>query len=372
MTGIILQFGTSRFLQAHADFFLHEAKQAGQHVLPVVIVQTSGSAERAGRLAAFTDPAGFPVIIRGLEDGHAVERTVAVKSVERGLSVAGNWAEVVNLFCEQAEFILSNTGDSGYDISAEATGTELDVLSPRPSFPGKLAQLLHARFGRTAKPIIILPCELINGNGPVLKGIIRDLVQKSGADAAFLAWLEEKVVFANTLVDRIVSEPIEPVGAVAEPYALWAIERSPGLNLPCTHPSIVLTDKLEPFERLKLHILNLGHTTLADIWLKEGRPKGETVKAILADPAVRARLDAVYRDEVVPGFAARGMGEEAKAYVETTMGRFLNPYLEHRIADIAGNHELKIERRIKAFLDWAGTPAPTLEAIVHTTDRKTA
>lgn len=372
MTGIILQFGTSRFLQAHADFFLHEAKQQGQNVLPVVIVQTSGSAERAGRLAAFADPAGFPVIIRGLEDGSPVERTVAVKSVERGLSVAGNWAEVVNLFCEQAEFVLSNTGDSGYDISAEAAGTELDILSPRPSFPGKLAQLLQARFERTAKPITILPCELINGNGPVLKGIVRDLAQKSGADAAFLTWLEEKAIFANTLVDRIVSEPIEPVGAVAEPYALWAIERSPGLNLPCTHPSIVLTDKLEPFERLKLHILNLGHTTLADIWSKEGRPKGETVKDILADAAIRQRLDAVYRDEVVPGFEAHGMGEEAKAYVETTMGRFLNPYLEHRIADIAGNHELKIERRIEAFLDWAGTPAPTLEAIVHATDRKTA
>ncbi|MGI2034454.1 mannitol dehydrogenase family protein [Rhizobium panacihumi] len=372
MTGIILQFGTSRFLQAHADFFLHEAKQAGQDVLPVIIVQTSGSAERAGRLAAFANPDGFPVIIRGLEDGKPVEHAVAVKSVERGLSASANWAEVVNLFCEQAEYVLSNTGDSGYDIAAETTAPDLDILSPRPSFPGKLAQLLKARFERTAKPITILPCELINGNGPVLKGIVRDLAQKGGADAAFLTWLDEKVIFANTLVDRIVSEPIEPVGAVAEPYGLWAVERAPGLSLPCTHPSIVLTDKLEPFERLKLHILNLGHTTLADIWLKEGRPKGETVKDILADPTIRQRLDAIYCDEVVPGFAAHGMGEEAKAYVETTLGRFLNPYLEHRIADIAGNHALKIERRIKAFLDWAGTPAPTLEGIVHATDRKSA
>ena len=28
------------------------------------------------------------------------------------------------------------------------------------------------------------------------------------------------------------------------------------------------------------------------------------------------------------------------------------------IAEIAGNHALKVERRIAAFLDWAGTPAP--------------
>lgn len=369
MTGIILQFGTSRFLQAHADFFLHEAKESGQDVLPVIIVQTSGSAERAGRLAAFANPDGFPVVIRGLEDGKPVERTVAVKSIERGLSAGSNWPEVVDLFCERAEYVLSNTGDSGYDVSSEAQDADLSTRSPRPSFPGKLAQLLSARFERTAKPIVILPCELINGNGPVLKAIVRDLAHKSGAGSAFLAWLDEKAIFANTLVDRIVSEPIEPVGAVAEPYALWAIERSPGLTMPCTHPSIVLTDELEPLERLKLHILNLGHTVLADIWLQEGRPKNETVKDILADPAVRQRLDAVYRDEVVPGFAAHGMGEDATSYIETTMSRFLNPYLEHRIADISGNHAVKIERRIKAFLDWAGTPAPVLETIVGTAGR---
>ena len=57
---------------------------------------------------------------------------------------------------------------------------------------------------------------------------------------------------------------------------------------------IVLADDLEPYERLKLHILNLGHTFLAEIWQREGRPEGETVREILADPGVRARLDALY------------------------------------------------------------------------------
>ena len=45
----ILQFGTSRFLQAHVDLFLSE----GEAVLgPVTVVQSSGDAGRAGRLAA--------------------------------------------------------------------------------------------------------------------------------------------------------------------------------------------------------------------------------------------------------------------------------------------------------------------------------
>jgi tagaturonate reductase len=233
-----------------------------------------------------------------------------------------------------------------------------------------LLALLWRRWRAGGAPLVVLPCELISRNGRVLHDTVLALARDLGAEAAFTRWLDEGVVWADTLVDRIVSQAIEPIGAVAEPYALWAIERRPGLKAPCEHPAIVMVDDLEPFERLKLHVLNLGHTFLADIWLKEGRPAGETVRGILADARVREQLDELYRREVLPGFAARGLESEAAAYVATTMDRFLNPFLDHLVADIAQNHAPKVERRIAAFLDWraAGVDrppaAPVLEAIV--------
>jgi tagaturonate reductase len=237
------------------------------------------------------------------------------------------------------------------------------------SFGGKLAVLLLRRWQVGRAPLVMLPCELINRNGDVLRDVVTGLAQEAEAPADFVRWLSGSVIWANTLVDRIVSEPIEPVGAVAEPYALWAIERQPGLEPPCLHPAIVMADDLEPFERLKLHILNLGHTVLADIWIEEARDKAETVRAILGDAGIRARLEALYRREVIPGFAVRGSEAAAIAYVGETMDRFLNPFLEHRIADIAQNHALKVERRIAAFLAWIAepgrpVPTPTLDAIV--------
>lgn len=363
MSGLVLQFGSSRFLQAHVDLFLQEAKDAGQDVPTVVVVQTSGAPERAGRLAAFSDPAGFPVVIRGLVDGVPTERRITVRSVSRGLSTGSDWAEVVALAAREATVVVSNTGDSGYTVDMAEAALGLGTEAPRAAFPAKLVQLLHARWRAGGAPLTILPCELVSRNGPVLREIVRTFAATAGAEAAFLSWLDESVVFANTLVDRIVSEPLAPAGAVAEPYALWAIETAPGLVLPCRHPVIVLTDTLDPYERLKLHILNLGHTVLADIWLTDGRPERETVREILADAGVRAQLDAIYRDEVLPGFAARGMGDAAASYLETTMSRFLNPYLDHRIADITANHRIKVERRIASFLAWAGMPAPKLQAI---------
>lgn len=355
----ILQFGTSRFLQAHADLFVSEAMVAGKALGPITVVQTSGDPSRAGRIGALSAPEGFPIVIRGLEDGKPVEREVRVRSVSRSLSTAANWKEVTRIFVEEARVVLSNTGDKGYAL---LDGDTVDGV-PR-SFPMKLLALLHARFRGGGMPLTILPCELISRNGEVLQRLITGLANRHIPDATFVSWLSERVIWGNTLVDRIVSEPIEPAGAIAEPYAIWAIERQPGLTLPCEHAFIKLVEDLTPYERLKLHILNLGHTVLADRWQRHGRPQAECVKEILADAAIRADLEEIYREEVVPGFRAHGLGDEAEAYVVTTLQRFLNPYLDHRLADIAGNHAEKIVRRIVGFRDWCpDVPMPRLSAI---------
>lgn len=360
MSGRIIQFGTSRFLQAHVDLFVHEARQSGQECGPIAVVQVSGAASRAGRVAAFGQPGGYPVAIRGLEHGAPVDRRITVTSIDRGLSAAADWDELTRLFVEEATYVVSNTGDTGYAVNVAERGPALLAGGVPASFPGKLTRLLHARFLAGGRRLTILPCELLNRNGHVLQQTVLDLA--AGIADNFTTWLSDGVIWTDTLVDRIVSEPIEPIGAVAEPYAIWVIERRPGLVLPCDHPSIMLADDLEPFERLKLHILNLGHSLLADRWRTDGLPETETVRGML--PTAHW-LDGAYRDEVLPGFARHGMQTAAEAYVATTLERFGNPYLDHRIADIAQNHAVKMERRVAAFLDWVGEPrlaTPVLDA----------
>ena len=57
-------------------------------------------------------------------------------------------------------------------------------------------------------------------------------------------------------------------------------------------------------------------------------------------------------EEVVPGFAAHGLAEEARAYVATTLERFANPFLDHRLADIFQGHEAKLDKRVSGFIRW--------------------
>ena len=175
-----------------------------------------------------------------------------------------------------------------------------------------------------------------------------------------MSWLERHCVWANSLVDRIVSEAIEPVGAVAEPYALWAVETQPGLVLPCRHPAIVLTQNLDLHERLKLFLLNAAHTFLAERWLADGRPAQETVLQAMNDPALGAELEALWQDEILPVFAARGESELALSYLVSVRERFRNPFLAHRLADIAQNHQQKKQRRLAPIVALAEQVAPGL------------
>jgi tagaturonate reductase len=355
----IVQFGTSRFLQAHADLFISEALTKGKAPGPISIVQTTGSSERSGRLAALARPEGFPVIIRGIQEGETIDATQQVTSVARALSTAQNWREIRAIVAEEAEILISNTGDTGYQVGDDDLVTDI----PR-SFPGKLLLLLKARFDAGGRALTILPCELVSRNGDVLKALMLRLAAERMGNSAFIDWLDKDVVWANTLVDRIVSEPLEPAGAIAEPYALWAIEYQPGLRPPCIHPCVKLVDDLTPYEKLKLHILNLGHSVLADLWLRQGRNQNETVREILADPGIAAHLDKIYQSEVIPAFASKGLGSEAAEYVTATLERFRNPFLNHRLGDIANHHREKIERRIVDLRHWSPSVAmPELQAI---------
>ncbi|MEK9210737.1 mannitol dehydrogenase family protein [Sphingomonas sp. 2378] len=365
MTGVapaspcILQFGTSRFLQAHVDLFAEEARAGGQAVPPIVIVQTTRDPERAKRLAGFADPAGFPVILRGLREGAPFERTVTIRSVREGLSAAAQWDRLTRLAVEEATHIVSNTGDSGYQVP------DSDRIAPDEggvpvSFVGMLTELLHRRWRAGGAPVTMLPCELVARNGDTLKGVVTGLAREQGRDPAYLDWLERACVWANTLVDRIVSEPLSPAGAVAEPYALWAVERQPGLILPFTHPDIVLTDDLERYERLKLHILNLGHSWLAARWHARSGAADQTVRAALADGETRAALERVMVQEVIPGFAAHGLAEEARDYAAATLERFANPFLDHRLSDIFSGHAAKIDKRVGAFIRWVDATGGTV------------
>ena len=348
MTFPIIQFGTSRFLQAHVDLFVSEALGKGAAMGRIVAVQTTQSADSRKRIAAFAEGRPYVVQIKGIAGGAVIDSEVEVSSVGGGVNANESWAEVVRLFNE-ARCMISNTADRGYEIYASDAP---EGETPR-SFPAKLAKLLLARHHAGAPPITLFPCELTPDNGKTLRAAVLKVLDGWSVPAPARRWIGEDCIWVNSLVDRIVSEPLEPLGAVAEPYALWAIEDQPGLEAPCRHADIVVTNDLKRYERLKLFILNLGHTWLAEIWRRRNGAPAMTVREAMADEAMVSELGDLYEKEVLPVFAGIGMEKEARTYRDTVIDRFRNPFLVHRLAEIFINHEAKKQRRFGGLIELA-------------------
>jgi len=358
----ILQFGTSRFLQAHADLFISQALARGEALGQVTVVQTTDNPASTERTRALASGAGYPVRIQGMDNGQVIDEQRWSCSIAGALNAGQDWPLIRQAMLRDVQVVISNTGDRGYVLSdADTSALLADAAAAPISFPVKLLVLLHGRWqANPDAPLSLFPCELVSRNGDVLRDLIISIAREWGLDAGFIAWLHDHCRWANSLVDRIVSQPIEPVGAIAEPYALWAIEEQEGLVLPCTHPAIVVTDQLDHYEHFKLFMLNLGHTWLAERWREDARPADETVHRAMNDPTLREGLENLWEQEVLPVFAAQGHEAQARDYLASVRDRFLNPFLQHRIADIAQNHEEKKRRRFLPVVRLASRLTPDL------------
>ncbi len=345
----ILQFGTSRFLLAHVDAFVSASLAAGHTHKRIVLVQSSPRPAGREKAHALMRQSVYPLRIRGRLDGHDIDETHHIDALAGCLIADEQWATLEKLFVEHITHVVSNTADRGYEVPDGDSPVE---TLPR-SFPCRLLKLLRARFEAGGAGVTLMPCELISDNGQVLRRLILDLAAEHYGDDDFASWLDTRCVWVDTLVDRIVSEAIEPVGAVAEPYALWAVRRTPGLEMPCQHPDVHLVDEIEPFEKQKLHILNLSHTFLVHQWQSLAlTDEIMFVREAIGDPRLRAPLEALLA-EVMPLLSRAWPALDPAAYCATTFERFENPFLDHRLADIADSHAAKCQRRVIPLLALA-------------------
>lgn len=340
----ILQFGAGRFLRAFVDLFVHQANQQGQNVGRIVVVQSTGD-DRAGLL---NNGGGmYHVVVRGLENGQIVDCVDEVASISRALVASQQWHDVLSLArSPELRFIISNTTEAGYHL---APGDRFDQ-APAVSFPAKLLQVLHARFLAQQPALTIIPCELRENQADVLRGIVAQLARDWKLPSVFLDWIEQKCVWLNTLVDRIVVGPPadhplsgkDPLLIMAEPFAFFALQEKQGAAPFVQHPAIRRAPDVLPYFLRKVRILNGAHTALL---IKAWPRKFVTVKQSMADPALSSWLEKLLFDEIVP--TLEGRVEDPQGFARHTLERFRNPFLEHKLADIALHHATKVKVRLE-------------------------
>jgi tagaturonate reductase len=87
--------------------------------------------------------------------------------------------------------------------------------------------------------------------------------------------------------------------------------------------------------------------------MAQGSAPDTTVLQTMQTPALRDPLEAVWANEVLPVLEAEGSGDVARQYLAELRERLLNPFLAHRLADIAKDHAQKKRRRLAPVVERA-------------------
>lgn len=243
--------------------------------------------------------------------------------------------------------LLRNHPDIRHDLDNSET--------PR-SIHGVLLAASRRRRAAGAVPLTLLSCDNLPSNGKVLKAL---LVEFAGlSDPELADYIENNVSCPCVMVDRIVPATTDADRAgvacklgvhdawpvVAEPYFRWVIEDRfphgrPGLEA----SGVEFVADVEPFEHMKLRMLNGAHTAIAAIGQIAGL---ETVADVYGDPRVCRFLDR-YWQEIDPTLSPLVSGAD---YVGGLRQRFANPALLHRAVQIASDASQKVPQRILAPL----------------------
>lgn len=352
----VVQFGEGNFLRAFVDYAFQRLNNEVDFNAGVAVVQPLAG----GMVDALNDQDGlYTLFMNGVKKNEKIQDIQLIKNIVKGINPFTNYQAFLDLAKEEElQFIISNTTEAGI----EYIDSDTPEMQPPVSFPARLTILLHERFkhfnGDVSKGVTIIPCELINYNADTLKEIIFKYCDLWKLDNQFKTWLLESCTYHNTLVDRIVpgypKNEIEEYNSkldyqdnlivTAEPFFLWVIEGDDILKqkLPFhkTDLNVKIVDDMQDFRTLKVRILNGAHTAMVPFSLLHGN---ETVRQTVDDDFTGDFVNKVI-DEINGTLAMNK--DEVNNYAEEVMDRFRNPFIIHKLSDIALNTVSKFKVRV--------------------------
>ncbi len=241
------------------------------------------------------------------------------------------------------------------DLDAPAVVHDLSGAQPVTAI-GRLVAGLRERAHRVGEGLSVMSCDNLPQNGRVVKALVESFCTASG-QSELSQWIDDHIAFPSSMVDRIVPASTESdrrrasvlVGhrdealVVAEPFRQWVIEDHfvgdrPGWEL----VGAQLAVDVEPFELMKLRLLNGTHSALAYLGALKGH---RYIADAVRDPELHAYASALMEEELIPTLEAPD-GVDLASYAELILRRFANVALAHKTTQIAMDGSLKLPVRL--------------------------
>lgn len=232
---------------------------------------------------------------------------------------------------------------------------DLAYLKTPKSAPGFIVEALRRRRTAGVPPFTVLTCDNLPSNGRTVKRVLTRFAEL--VDPELGRFVADEVSCPSTMVDRIVpatsDQDRDRIGealgvadawpVVTEPFTQWVIEdRFPQGRPAWEAVGAEFVQDVEPYEHMKLRLLNGSHSTLAYLGYLAGY---ETVADTMADEAFVRLIRGLMDEEVTPTLHMPP-GADLTSYKDALINRFKNPALKHRTWQIAMDGSQKLPQRL--------------------------
>jgi mannitol 2-dehydrogenase len=356
----IVHFGVGGFHRAHQAMYLDHLLEHGEAREWGICGVGVLAADEAMRDALSSQDQLYTVVIR--QPGGQREARV-VGSIVRYLYAPDDPAQVLDVLTDPRTRIVSLTITEGgynidpvtgqFDVHNAAVLADVDHNgSPRTVF-GYIIEALRRRRSLGIAPFTVMSCDNIQSNGGVARATLSTFAAL--VDPELGDWVRREVAFPNSMVDRItpvttpedIDELREQFGVedawpvVCEPFTQWVLEDDFPSGRPGWESSgVQLTRDVEPYELMKLRLLNASHQALA----YAGRLSGYTyVHEAAADPVFVNFLTGYMTDEATPTLEPVP-GIDLDLYIRTLLERFANPAIRDTIARLCASASDRIPK----------------------------
>lgn len=301
----------------------------------------------------------FTVIERSAEGSFAR----VIGTIER--VIAADPKATLKALCDPSVRVVTLTvTEKGYGIdpALRAPDTTNPIVASDLASPdaprgvlGLLTAAIKTRKTASSPPLTFLSCDNLPQNGKFLRDGVVGFARLS--DQANLAtWIADAIAFPSSMVDRITPAPTQSTldEALAltgcedraaidtEPFIQWVIED----NFPSGRPAwdtggALFVSDVTPYERMKLTMLNGGHSLLAYAGFLLGH---RYVRDVMQDPDLRwiIQRHLAAASNLLPPLK----GVDFDHYAEALENRFTNPAIAHETFQIATDGTQKLRQRI--------------------------
>jgi fructuronate reductase len=302
----------------------------------------------------------YSLVVRDSE-----EQSVQVIGALKEVIVAPQQPQVLlaQLSAEATQLVTLTITEKGYCYDFATQDLDVkhpDIVRDLATYPeqvvsaiGFLVAALDQRCQQQL-PLTIISCDNLPANGKLLKQVVLSFAER--VKPSLVGWIKKFVSFPCSMVDRIVPATTETdiealqkilkvddqAAVFTEPFSQWIIENNFKTPMPAwERVGALLVEDVQPFEEMKLRLLNGSHSLIAYLGYLAGY---DYVHQVMADEHLSG-LIRTYMDDVAGKTLSMPDSFDLAGYKELLYKRFSNSSLNHKTAQIAQDGSQKIVQR---------------------------